>query len=123
MLPAAGAPNVPYTPDWPTVLLPPIQAHSFVEGLNSQRSLRSPKLPLASKPAPPKSQRLPLLSVQFEAYQRLLGMFPAAGVPNVPYTPNWPTTSLPPIQVHSFCCAWAERQRHASRISTPGHTS
>jgi hypothetical protein len=46
----AGVPTAPYTPDKPHVpfvpfgqlvrLLPPIHAHSFTEGLNSQRSFR-----------------------------------------------------------------------------------
>jgi hypothetical protein len=37
MLPAAGVPKAPYTPDWPpvlpTVLLPPIHAHSIRGGI------------------------------------------------------------------------------------------
>ena len=88
------------------MLLPPIHAHSFVEGLYSQMSLRLPLLLLASKPEPPKSQKLPLLSVQLEANSRLPGMFPAANTPNVPYTPGWPpllpTVLLPLIHAHSF---------------------
>jgi hypothetical protein len=57
MLPAAGVPIVPYTPDCPQahemeqlgiVLLPPIHAHSVVEGLNSQRSFRLPNKPVES---------------------------------------------------------------------------
>ena len=105
MFPAANTPNVPYTPGWPTVLLPPIHAHSFVEGLYCQRSLRPASLPSASTPKPPKSQKLPLLSVQLAATMRLPGMFPAANVPNVPYSPDWPqlrqgTVLLPPIHAH-----------------------
>ncbi len=116
MFPAAGVPNVPYTPAWPpllpTVLLPPIHAHRFVEGLSSQRSLRLPLLLLASKPSPPKSQRLPPVSVQLLAAPRLPGTFPAAGVPNAPYTPGviplLGIVLLPPIQVHSFAAVvWA----------------
>jgi hypothetical protein len=71
-----------------TVLLPPIQVHCCVEGLNSQRSLSSPKFPLASAPSPPKSQKLPLLSVQVAALSRPPGVLPGEGVPNVPYTPG-----------------------------------
>ena len=53
-------------------------------------------------PQPPKSQKFPLLSVQLEADARLPGMFPAANVPNVPYTPYWPAVLLPPIHAHWF---------------------
>src|ERR1035438_571353 len=91
-----------YSPVWLMVLLPPIHTHTFVVGLNSQRSLRKPKLPSASLPEPPKSQRLPLRSVQLEAPLRAPGQFPADGIPSVPYTPNWPFVLLPPIQVHWF---------------------
>ena len=73
-----------------TVLLPPIHVHSCVEGWNSHRSFSSPKFPLASTPSPPKSQKLPLLSVQVAALSRAPGMLPAAAAPNVPYTPGWP---------------------------------
>jgi hypothetical protein len=79
---------VPYMSGWLTLWLPPIHAHWFVEGLNSQRSLRTPSPPLASKPMPPKSQRWPLMSVQLEALERLPGIFPPAGVPNVSYKPG-----------------------------------
>ena len=106
MFPAAGTPSVPYTPCWPHNTgtaqqgsprsRPPIQAHSFVEGSNSQRSLRVAQLPMASKPWPPKSQKLPLLSVQAEAPERPPGMFPAAGTPNVPYTPGGQQNSPEP---------------------------
>ena len=97
-------------------MLPLIQAHSLVEGLNFHRSLRYPKFPLASTPWPPKSQKSPLLSVQFEAPHRIPGMLAAAGVPNVPYTPGvvgptLPDVLRPPIQVHSFVCAHAVEPR------------
>ena len=53
---------------------------------------------------PPESQKLPAGSVQLVAKSRLPGMFPSAGVPNVPYTPDrpkaLPSMLLPPIQVH-----------------------
>ena len=105
-LPAAGVPSVPYTPDWPPVLpivlLPLTQVHSFEEGVYSQRSLRSPSVPTESKPYPPKSQRLPLLSIHPIELPRAPGTFPDASVPSVPYTPSWLAELLPPIQVHSF---------------------
>ena len=84
MLPALGVPMVPYTPAWLAVLLPPIHVQRPVLGLNLQRSFSVPPFPLVSKPIPPKSQRLPLLSVQVAGETRLPGMFPADGVPNVP---------------------------------------
>src|ERR1700676_3469829 len=99
-------------PGWPpappagtgTVLLPPIHVHWLVDGVNFHRSLRKPVFPLASRPAPPKSQKLPLLSVQLTAEKREPGVLPAAGTPNVPYTAvrEWvfPAVLLPAIQVH-----------------------
>ena len=84
------------------MLLPPIHAHSRVEGLNCQKSLNS-----LSTPFPPKSQKLPFRSVQLVAAYRPPGMFPAAAEPKVPYTPAWQTSLLqdmvllPPIQAHS----------------------
>src|SRR5437899_8391550 len=112
MFPAAGVPKVPYTPCCLGVLLPPIQVHSRVEGLSSQRSLKS-AVPLEVTPVPPKSQKLPLISVQLAAEARLPGVFPVAGVPNVPYTPVWPhcfeapitmqfRVLLPPTHAHSW---------------------
>ena len=68
------------------VLLPPIHVHCLLVGLNSQRSFSAPKFSLASNPSPPKSRKLPLLSVQVAALSRPPGMLPAEGVPNVPYT-------------------------------------
>lgn len=60
LFPAAGEPNAPYTPGrWP--IGPPTQVHSLVEGLYSHRS---PKVPPPYVPSPPKSHKLPLLSVQ-----------------------------------------------------------
>ena len=56
------------------------------------------------KPQPPIIQKLPLMSVQYSASARPPGMFPAAGIPNVPYIPGWPpltpTVLLPPIHPH-----------------------
>jgi len=50
---------------------------------------------------PPKSQKLPLLSVHVVAPWRAPGKFASAGVPNVPYTAEREkvTGPLPPIQV------------------------
>ncbi len=115
--PADGVPSVPYIPLLPgaltedgITLLPPIHAHSAVEGLNSQRSFNSPETPALSNPEPPNSHKFPLLSVHAAAELRPPGMFPAAGVPTVPYTPGWPHTGallvqegsalLPPIHAH-----------------------
>lgn len=76
-----GVPIVPYTPEAPhaeeavqagSTLLPAIQAHSPVDGLYSHRSLSNPPPmnEMESSPSPPKSQRLPLLSVQVIAHSR-----------------------------------------------------
>lgn len=54
------------------------------DGRYSQRSLSQPQLPLPSKPAPPKSQKWPLLSTQVEPELRPPGTLPAAGVPKLP---------------------------------------
>ena len=89
MFPAAGVPNAVLTPGV-LGLLVTVQVHSFVERLNIQRSLRTPSIltTVPTLPAwPPKSQKLPLLSVQLTVSSRPPGMFPAAGTPNVPYTP------------------------------------
>ena len=67
-----------------TVLLPPIHVHSLVVGLNSQRSFRSPPFWFASNPAPPKSQKLPLLSLPYDVRYRPPGMFAAAAEPRDP---------------------------------------
>ena len=60
-----------------------IHAHSLVEGLNSHRSSKTEPPDELSLP-PPKSHKFPLASVQPTAPARPGGMFPAAGVPNVP---------------------------------------
>src|ERR1700677_2022412 len=101
MLSASGVPKVSYTPGGTQLavqvfgggMAPPIHAHSFDNGKYSQRSL-SATLPGSM---PPKSQKLPLLSIQFEPSDRPAGTFPAAGPPNVPYTPSWPQYSSPPV--------------------------
>src|ERR1017187_3127794 len=67
----------------------------IVGGGYTQRSLSAPKLPLASRPSPPKSQRLPLLSVQLVASSRPPGMFVLAGDCSVPYTPDRKGVPLP----------------------------
>src|ERR1035441_9178812 len=72
----------------------------IVGGGYTQRSLSAPKLPLASRPSPPKSQRLPLLSVQLVASSRPPGMFVLAGDCSVPYTPDRKGVPLPPIHTH-----------------------
>ena len=60
-----------------------IHAHTLVEGLNSHRSSKTEPPDELSLP-PPKSHKFPLASVQPTAPARPGGMFPAAGVPNVP---------------------------------------
>src|SRR5258708_23922355 len=113
MCPGGGVPNVPDTPRPVaplSVLFPPIHAHWLVEGSYSQRSLREPYLPTESAPSPPKSQRLPLLSVQLTADERFPGMFFAAGLPNVPYTLG-SGVFVPFIQAHSFVCPLAAQHR------------
>jgi hypothetical protein len=48
-----------------TSTLPPIHAHSLIEGLNSQRSLSipAPDSESVASPDPPRSQKLPFLAV------------------------------------------------------------
>src|ERR1700693_1729187 len=70
------------------MLLPPIQVHSLAAGSNFQKSFRKPGTLLASEPFPPKSQSVPSLFVQVTMDARLPGLFPAAAVPSVPYTPG-----------------------------------
>ena len=57
---------------------------------NFQRSLRFPNVLSVSQPDPPKSQKLPLLSIQLLVHSRPPGRLVAAGVPNTPYTPGLP---------------------------------
>src|SRR5208282_3902676 len=96
----AGTPCVPYAPTCPhqfnseelspqiEVLFPLIHAHCWVDGLNSQRSYWSlaEKSLLSQKiePRPPKSQKLPSLSVQPMAPTRLPGLMFGANTPSVP---------------------------------------
>ena len=81
----AATPCVPYTPfpsDVLPVLLPLIHVHILVVGLNSQRSLRKPFGALPPGPHfPPKSQKLPLLSIQLTAPNRPPVTFVVAGAP------------------------------------------
>ena len=48
------------------------------------RSFRSASTPEESKPKPPNSQKLPLLSIQPTACSRAPGALPMAGMPCVP---------------------------------------
>ena len=64
------------------VSLPPIHAHSSMEDLNSHRSLAIP-LP----EAPPRSQKLPTLSVQIADDSRPEGVFAGDQVRIEPYVP------------------------------------
>src|SRR5580700_6826883 len=98
----AGIPSVPRTSGCRLLPAPAIHAHWCDVGSYFQRSL-SALIP--SPPYPPNNQRLPLLSVHAAADERLGGIFPSSGTPNVPYAPAWypsrtSTTSLPPIQTH-----------------------
>jgi hypothetical protein len=93
--------------------LPPIQAHWLVDGLNSHKSFSSPKLfvlPLASQPKPPKSHKLPFLSIQVTLLVRLPGVFPGAGVPKVPDTPDCAPVMLDTVLlplIHAHLPDWA----------------
>ncbi len=100
MFVAAAVATVPYTPAAFALSLPLIHVHCLVEGLNSQRSLRLPVVPLLSAPAPPISQKLPLWSVQETAEFLAPGTFAAAGTPRVPKTDAALTVLLPLIHVH-----------------------
>ena len=93
IFPLAAAPSVPYTPTPPVDLLPPIQAHWDVDGLNIQRSFKRPTIPSASGALPPNIQKLPLLSARPTASSLPPGMFPAAATPSTPYTPVTPQYS------------------------------
>jgi hypothetical protein len=64
-------------------VLPPINAHSPLEGLNSQRSLGL-LVPPTPKTLPLKSQKLPLLSFQLTELYRPPGTLLVDGVPCVP---------------------------------------
>src|SRR5580704_8360709 len=108
------------------VLLPLIQVHSLVDGSNFQRSLRNPNVASESKPAPPKSQKLPWASVQLTAPSRPPGILVLAAWSRVPYTPGEPVSGpkvpanvlFPPIHVHSFAWAMAAGDdRPSSRIA------
>ena len=102
------------------MLRPPIHVHCMVVGLNSHRSFSAPKFPLASLPSPPKSQKLPLPSVQVAAPSRPPGMLLGAGV--LTSRTRRPadgilTELLPPIQVDSFgavVCASADKTMPAN---------
>ena len=61
---AVGVPRWPNTPGWPPlkvaiVLLPETQVHSSVEGSNSQRSLREPRVSNRSSPASSEKPEVP----------------------------------------------------------------
>src|ERR1039458_4258289 len=78
-------PSVPYTPGWARELPPLIQSHSLLVGLNSHKSFRTPApLVAESWPYPPKSQRLPLPSIQLTASSLPQGTLAALAVPCVP---------------------------------------
>jgi hypothetical protein len=66
--------------------VPLIHAHSFAVGSNAQTSLQKadPVLLVVVAWIPPKSQRLPVESVQLMAFSRLAGIFPIEGTPSVP---------------------------------------
>jgi len=83
------------------VLLPLTHVHSFEDGLNSQRSLRSPAGSPAP-PQPPKSHRFPLPSIQLTEPLRAPGTLLEEAEPKFPYTPLAPAVLLPLIQVHSL---------------------
>src|ERR1700733_4444414 len=83
--PGAAVPSVPYVPDASTWSDP--LTHVHWPPLYSHKSLRSFAPPIESSPSPPKSQKLPDLSVQLTAFCLAPGMLPGAAVPCVPYIP------------------------------------
>ncbi len=89
------------------MLLPLTQVHSFEVGSNSHRSLRGPLAPSGSIRPPPKSQRLPELSVQETLESLPPGIFAVEGAPSVPKTlevaPD--RTLLPPTQAQPLTAA------------------
>ncbi len=105
-------PCVPYTPFWLIKLEPDIQIHSPL--LYFQRSFSAPWFPTESGPIPPNSQKFPDESVQLIAVCRAPGVFPAAGVPFVPYSPDWRFPENPDIQVH-----WPLLYSHRSLSKPP----
>jgi hypothetical protein len=78
--------------DCDVVYVPPAKLNDGVAAAGSvaeydpyvQRSIKSPPFPVASTPLPPKSQRLPLPSIQVPGEIRPPGVFVEAGVSNVP---------------------------------------
>src|SRR5207302_6539663 len=77
-------PKVPWFPASPSRFDPLCQVHQPVLGLYSHRSFSSPALPVESKPIPPKSQTLPLASIQLTDPFRDPGILAGSAIPWVP---------------------------------------
>src|ERR1700680_2335278 len=88
---------------WPNAIVAGFPGSVVVLRAYSQRSPSEP-FPVASKPCPPKSQRLPCVSLQAAESQRAPGTLVEAVTPWVPKFPGVLVAPLDPL-IHVHCLA------------------